>query len=190
MPLATETGEAANNARLPDHECVINCQRLELNELKSSRKTRLKLPLLLLDEDFTEEEIFDEELRDEDLRDEELRDEELSNEELRDEEFKEDELRSIDEEDELRGANDEAATLVLVPVAVKLAIEGVPEPFAQNPKFTALFAAIVLFQASGVTTPADKLPFHRLLICVPAVFKVIVQLVTGALPALISTCAQ
>jgi len=185
MPLATETGDAANNARLPDHECVINCQRLELNELKSSRKTRLKLPLLLLDEDFTEEEIFDEELRDEDLRDEEL-----SNEELRDEEFKEDELRSIDEEDELRGANDEAATLVLVPVAVKLAMEGVPEPFAQKPKFTALFAAIVLFQASGVTTPPDKLPFHRLLICVPAVFKVIVQLVTGALPALISTCAQ
>lgn len=167
MPLATETGEAANNARLPGHECVINCQRLELNELKSSRNTRLKL--LLLDEDFTEEELLDEERCDES------------------DDERNDELTAIDEGDELRSIDDDAAVLVLVPVAVKLAIEGVHEPLAQKPKLTALFAAIALFQASGVTTFPERLPFHRLLIWVPEVFRVIVQLVTEELPALIST---
>jgi hypothetical protein len=58
--LLTATVSLENSARLPAHEWVINCQRLESNELKSSRNTRVKLPL---------EELFDEldELLDEEL---------------------------------------------------------------------------------------------------------------------------
>lgn len=171
MPLVTDTVLAEKRARLPGHECVINCQRLLLKELKSSRNTRLKLPALL-DEDFTDERL-------EDIT-------------LLDDERNEDEVRK-DEEDELRTADDgvdDAIELVADPFALKAAMVGMPEPFAQKPKLTELLAAIVLFQTSGVTTRPARLPFHTLLICAPAVFKVIDQLVTGVLPALISTCAQ
>lgn len=107
---------------------------------------------------------------------------------LLDDERNEDEVRK-DEEDELRTVDD-AIELVADPFALKAAMVGVPEPFAQKPKLTELLAAIALFHASGVTTRPARLPFHTLLICAPAVFKVIDQLVTGVLPALISTCAQ
>lgn len=175
MPLATDTVLAEKSARLPGHEWFINCQRLLLKELKSSRNTRLKLPALL-DEDFTDERLDEITLLDDERRDDERRDDE-----------------SRDEDDELRTADDgvdDAIELVAVPFALNAAMVGVPEPFAQKPKLTELLAAIVLFHASGVTTRPARLPFHRLLICAPAVFRVIDQLVTGVLPALISTCAQ
>ena len=140
--------------------------------MKSSRNTRLKLPLLaLLEEDFTEELLSEERADDVDATEDERNDD--------------DELRNDD--DELRGVDDETAVLVLVPVALKAAIDGVPEPFAQKPKLTAPLAAMLLFQARGVTTLPDRVPFHKLLIWVPAVFRVTVQLVTAVLPAFMST---
>ncbi|RYZ87655.1 MAG: hypothetical protein EOO68_27365 [Moraxellaceae bacterium] len=61
-----------NSARLPAHEWVINCQRLESNELKSSRNTRVKLPLEELFDELDEElvELLEEEL--DELLEEEL----------------------------------------------------------------------------------------------------------------------
>lgn len=176
MPLATDTVLAEKRARLPGHEWFINCQRLLLKELKSSWNTRLKLPLELLAEDLTDERLDEITLLDDERSDDEMRDDE-----------------SCDEDDELRTADDgvdDAIELVAVPFALNAAMVGVPEPFAQKPKLTEPLAAIVLFQASGVTTRPARLPFHRLLICAPVVFRVIDQLVTGVLPALISTCAQ
>ncbi len=79
MPLLTATVSLENSARLPAHEWVINCQRLESNELKSSRNTRVKLPpeelLDELDELLEEElvELLEEEL--DELLEEELEEE-------------------------------------------------------------------------------------------------------------------
>ena len=114
----------------------------------------------------------------------ELLDEDFTEELLLDDERSDDELRTVEV------VTEEVVELVLVPVALNAAIVGVPEPFAQNPTLTELLAAIDLFHAKGVTTLPDRLPFHRLLIWAPAVFRVIVQPVTGVFPALISTCAQ
>ena len=51
MPLFTATVSLENSARLPAQEWVINCQRLESKELKSSRNNRVNLlPEELLDE--------------------------------------------------------------------------------------------------------------------------------------------
>lgn len=93
MPLLTATVSLENCARLPAHEWVINCQRLESRELKSSRNTREKLPLEeLLDE---LDELLDEEL--DELLEEEL-DELLLVEEV---ELDELELLLVEELDEL-----------------------------------------------------------------------------------------
>jgi hypothetical protein len=147
-----------------------------LKELKSSRNTRLKLPLL--DEDFDDELDEDLELDDKDLDEDR-------------EDRMEDREEEIDEEreDELRDVEDTTA-LLLAPLTVKAAMPGVPDPLAQKPKLTLLLAATDLFHETGVTRFPLRLPFHKLVIWVPAVFSVIVQLVILVLPALISTCAQ
>lgn len=90
MPLLTETVSLENSARLPAHEWVINCQRLESSELKSSRNNR---------ENFPPEELLDE--LDELLEDEldELLEDELD--ELLEEELDELLLLEEDELDEL-----------------------------------------------------------------------------------------
>ena len=78
MPLLSATVSLENSARLPAQEWVINCQRLESKELKSSRNNRVNLlPEELLDELDELLEELDEEL-DELLEEElELLDEEL-----------------------------------------------------------------------------------------------------------------
>lgn len=132
----------------------------------------------LLDEDLDE-------LEEDDLTEDLLEEILLDDRDEIDEERDKDELR--DDEDELR---EDATELVLLPATMNVAKPGVPEPFAQKPKLTLLLAAIDLFHESGVTRFPDSVPFHKFVICVPAVLSVMVQLVTAVLPALISTCAQ
>jgi hypothetical protein len=115
---------------------------------------------------------------DEVLEFDELLDDELVDEELLDEELLDDELEELLE-------------LFEPPVAVNAASVGVPVPFAQNPKLTDAPGATFWFHESGVTTLPFRLPFHKLVICVPAGSSVTDQLVTATVPVFaISTWAQ
>lgn len=71
-PLLTETVCDENTARLPLQECVISCQRLGSNELKSSRNRSVKSPPEELDELLEDELLEDELLDDDELLEDEL----------------------------------------------------------------------------------------------------------------------
>ena len=124
---------------------------------------------------------LEDELELDDDDEDEDEDEELDDEELKEEEEEElDELLEDDEDDPLPP-----------PIAWKAASEGVPEPLPQKPKLTDEPAEIFWFHESGVTTLPFRVPFHRLLIWVPAGSRVTDQSVTAELPLFaISTCAQ
>lgn len=105
-----------------------------------------------------------------------------------DEEFDDEELELEVELEEL--LDDEEEPLP-PPVAWKAASEGVPEPLPQKPKLTEEPVEIFRFHDNGVTTLPFRVPFHKLLICVPAGSRVTDQFVTAEVPLLaISTCAQ
>jgi hypothetical protein len=126
-PLFTATVCEENTAMFPAQECVINCQRLESNELKSSRNTNENPPVddeleELLDDEL-EELLLDDEL--DELELELLEDELLEDELLDDELLLEDELLELlDEELPVPPLQDPAAGLI--PLTSKLSIFGSP----------------------------------------------------------------